>query len=73
MENILEVCNRPYDPKRPVICFDEKSKHWAGEVCRLIAARPGEVEHCDNEYARNGTASLFMMVEPLGGYSNELT
>lgn len=70
MENVLGVYTRPYDAKRPVVCFDEKSKQLVGEVCRSIAARPGEVERCDYEYVRNGTANLFMMVEPLGGWRN---
>jgi len=68
MENVLSVYTRPYDPKHPVVCFDEKSKQLVGEVCRPIAARPGEVERCDYEYVRNGTANLFLMVEPLGGW-----
>jgi transposase len=117
MENVLEVYKRPYDPQRPVVCFDEKSKQLVGEVatpiaavpCRPvpvcvgqrdetdgvatpsavvspqptpicvsqrdeaggvaipIAAVPGQVERCDYEYVRNGTANLFMLVEPLGG------
>ncbi len=68
MENVLQVYCRPYDPKHPVVCFDEKSKQLVGEICKPIAARPGEVERCDYEYVRNGTANLFMMVEPLGGW-----
>jgi transposase len=68
MENVLGVYTRPYDPKYPMVCFDEKSKQLVGEVCKPIAARPGEVERCDYEYVRNGTANLFMMVEPLGGW-----
>lgn len=68
MENVLAVYTRPQDPKRPVVCFDEKSKQLVGEVCKPIAARSGEVERCDYEYVRNGTANLFMMVEPLGGW-----
>jgi hypothetical protein len=48
--------------------MDEKSKQLVGEICTPIAARPGEVERCDYEYVRNGTANLFMMVEPLGGW-----
>lgn len=70
MENVLGVYIRPYDPKRPMVCFDEKSKQLVGEVCKPIPARPGEVERCDYEYVRNGTANLFMMVEPLGGWRN---
>ena len=68
MENVLEVYCRPYDPKHPMVCFDEKSKQLVGEICKPIPARPGEVERCDYEYVRNGTANLFMMVEPLGGW-----
>lgn len=68
MENVLAVYTRPQDPKRPVVCFDEKSKQLVGEICKPIAARPGEVERCDYEYVRNGTANLFLMVEPLGGW-----
>jgi transposase len=68
MENVLAVYTRPLDPRHPVVCFDEKSKQLVGEVCKPIAARPGEVERCDYEYVRNGTANLFLMVEPLGGW-----
>ena len=68
MENVLEVYHRPYDPKRPVVCMDEKSKQLVGEICKPIPAEPGEVERCDYEYERNGTANLFMMVEPLRGW-----
>jgi len=70
MENVLEVYTRPYDAKRPVVCLDEKSKQLVGEICKPIAARPGEVERCDYEYVRNGTANLFMIVEPLRGWRN---
>jgi len=68
MENVLEVYKRPYDPKRPVVCLDEKSKQLVGEICKPIPARPGAIERCDYEYVRNGTANLFMLVEPLRGW-----
>jgi len=68
MENVLEVYTRPYDAKRPVVCFDEKSKQLVEEICTPIPAAPGRVECHDYEYVRNGTANLFMMVEPLGGW-----
>ena len=38
------------------------------ETCKPIAARAGQVERCDYEYVRNGTANLFVMVEPLRGW-----
>lgn len=68
MENVLAVYKRPYDPRRPVVCFDEKSKQLVGEIAKAIPAAPGRVESHDYEYTRNGTANLFMFVEPLGGW-----
>lgn len=71
MEDVLEVYKRPYDPARPTVCFDEKSKQLVGEVATPIPAAPGPgpggVERHDYEYVRNGTANLFMLVEPLAG------
>lgn len=68
MENVLAVYKRPYDPARPVVCFDEKSKQLIGEIAAPIPAAPGRVECHDYEYVRNGTANLFMLVEPLRGW-----
>jgi transposase len=68
MENVLAVYKRPYDPDCPVVCFDEKSKQLVGEVAVPIAAAPGRVECHDYEYVRNGTANLFMLVEPVRGW-----
>lgn len=67
MENVLEVYKRPFDPDRPVVCFDEKSKQLVDEIAVPIPAAPGRVECHDYEYVRNGTANLFMLVEPLAG------
>lgn len=68
MENVLAVYKRPYDAARPVVCFDEKSKQLVDEIAPPIPAAPGRVECHDYEYVRNGTANLFMMVEPLRGW-----
>jgi hypothetical protein len=68
MENVLAVYKRPYDASHPVVCFDEKSKQLVGEVATPIPAAPGREERHDYEYIRNGTANLFMLVEPLRGW-----
>jgi hypothetical protein len=73
MENVLAVYKRPYDPSHPVVCFDEKSKQrepacGCGEVASPIPAAPGRLEAHDYQYVRNGTANLFMFVEPLRGW-----
>jgi len=68
MENVLAVYKRPYDAAHPVVCFDEKSKQLVGEIARPIPAAPGRDECHDYEYIRNGTANVFMLVEPLRGW-----
>jgi hypothetical protein len=67
MEDVLEVYHRPYDPDRPVVCFDETSKQLIKETRVPIPQSPGRPATSDYEYERNGTANLFMMFEPLIG------
>ncbi len=68
MENVLAVYTRPYDVNHPVVCFDEKSKQLVEEICKPIPAAAGRAECHDYEYVRNGTANLFLLVEPLRGW-----
>jgi hypothetical protein len=68
MEDILDVYQRPYDPKRPLVCVDETSKQLIAETRVPIAAKPGQPARHDYEYRRNGTANLFMMFAPLEGW-----
>ena len=67
MEDILEVCARPYNVKIPLVCMDESSVQLIGEVHEPIPAAPGHPVLVDDEYVRKGVASIFMEVEPLGG------
>lgn len=68
MEEVLETYERPYDPKRPVVCMDEQPVQLTKEVKKPIKgtlARPARVDY---EYERAGTAAVFMMAEPLAGW-----
>jgi len=67
MEDVLELYAEPLDPSRPVVCFDECSKELHGHVADPIPATPGHPAKEDYEYVRNGTANLFVIVEPLAG------
>src|ERR1700761_7206397 len=67
MEDVLEVYQRPYDPLRPQVCFDESSKQLIGEIKPAALPKPGRSAREDYEYVRNGTANLFMFSEPLQG------
>jgi hypothetical protein len=68
MEDVIEVYHRPRDPDRPMVCVDETSKQLIVETRVPIPARPGRPARYDYEYARNGTANLFMMFAPLEGW-----
>lgn len=68
MEDVLDVYQRGYDPAIPVVCMDEKPYQLLGEIRDPIPASPGSVEKFDSEYQRNGTCSIFLFTEPLGGW-----
>ena len=67
MEEILDIYERDYDPAMPVICFDECPVQLIDDVVKPIAMKPGKVQYQDSHYKRNGTCSVMMAVEPLGG------
>jgi len=67
MEDVLDVYQRPYDPRRPLICMDETSKQLLGEIRSPLPPLPGKSARYDAEYVRQGVASLFLFSEPLSG------
>ena len=67
MEDVLDVYERPYDPRRPVVCVDESNKTLHATPHGSLPVEPGQVQRQDYEYKRNGTLNLFMAVEPLIG------
>jgi transposase len=68
MEDVLAVYHRPYDEKRPLVCLDELPVQLVGETRVPLPPRPGQPARYDYEYARNGTANLFLAFEPLLGW-----
>jgi DDE superfamily endonuclease len=68
MEQVLEVYKRVYDPRRPVVCMDEQPKQLISETRRTVPAAPGRPERVDYEYTREGTCTIWMFVDPLGGW-----
>jgi transposase len=68
MEDVLDVYERPFDPKRPVICMDEEPRQLIGEELVPIEAKPGRVLRYDNQYERKGTVCNFMFFQPLAGW-----
>lgn len=65
MENILDLYEAPYDPKRPMVCFDEGLKQLIEETRLRSPPRPGRRERFDYEYRRKGVRNLNLFFEPL--------
>lgn len=68
MEDVLSVYARPYDERFPVICMDEKPVQLFANARKSFHSKDGRIEYEDNEYIRNGTASIFLFTEPLSGW-----
>lgn len=73
MEDILDVYQRPYDAKRPVVCFDETRKElhdtpYGTQPPRVAEGKkPARLKQQDYGYTRHGSASLCLWYEPLTG------
>jgi hypothetical protein len=66
MEDVLDVYERPFDPKRPqyreqcdpqLVGMDEQPNQLIGEELIAIPAAPGQVQRIDYQYVRNGTVT----------------
>ena len=76
MEDVLDPVSstgqalyaEPYDPQRPVVCFDETSTQLLAETRAPMPPRPGLPLRQDYEYRREGTRNLFLVCEPLAGW-----
>ena len=67
MEEILDLYEQPYNPRRPVVCVDEFSLTLHDEKVAPLPAKPGSPQKNDYEYIRKGACSVFVIVEPLAG------
>jgi hypothetical protein len=68
LEDVLDVYERPYDPRFPQVCLDETSKQLVGEVREPQPPASGQPRREDYEYERKGVANLFLVTEPLRGW-----
>jgi DDE superfamily endonuclease len=68
MEDVLQTYRLPYDPRYPVVCFDEACKQWFGEVRPAQRTCRGRAARLDYEYERKGVCHQLMLCEPLRGW-----
>ena len=65
MEDVLDLYAEPYDPARPVVCFDETSTRLLAETRALLPAGPRREGY---ECVRAGTRNLSLACEPRRGW-----
>jgi DDE superfamily endonuclease len=68
MEKVLDLYEEPYDPLRPVVCFDERPCQLLAEVRDPLPMAPGCARRFDSHYERRGMAHVLMAFEPLSGW-----
>jgi transposase len=68
MEDVLDVYERPQDPRNPVVGLDEMPVQLLSDTREPLPCRPGDAAKVDYEYEREGTANVFVAFEPLGGW-----
>ncbi len=74
MEDVLDLYAQRVDPKRPLVCFDERLCQLIGDVHEPIPPVPktpeksGQVEKVDYEYERAGSCNLFAFLAPYLGW-----
>ena len=68
MEDVLDLYAEPYDPDRPVVCFDETSTQLLADVREPLPPQPGRPRRQDYEYRRGGARNIFLTCEPLAGW-----
>jgi hypothetical protein len=65
MEEVLDLSEKPYDSRYPLLGMDETSNPLLDDAQPPLPAKPGQIAQQDYEYARNGGCNLFMCFEPL--------
>lgn len=64
LEDILDLYQRPPDPRRPLVCFDESGKELQAEVRPALPVARDRPARVDSEYRRQGSANLFFWCAP---------
>ena len=68
MEDVLELYEEPYDPKKPIVCFDELPYQMVAEKRTPLPQKPGRPQRYDYEYERKGMVNIFAFFEPKSGW-----
>ena len=67
MEIILRLYLLPYNPLKPVVCYDERPCFLIGDTIKGLEMKPGQVAKENYAYTKHGSCSVLAMIEPLTG------
>lgn len=67
MERVLALYELPYDPRYPVICFDERPCFLIGDRVEPLALQTGQVRKEHYAYEKLGSCNVLAAIEPLTG------
>jgi hypothetical protein len=67
MEQLLWFYALPYDPRFPLVCFDERPCFLIGDKVESIALQGGQVRKEHYAYEKYGSCALLAAIEPLTG------
>ncbi len=67
MEIILRLYLLPYDPLKPIVCYDERPCFLIGDSVEGLAMKSGQVAKEHYAYTKHGSCCVLAMVEPLTG------
>lgn len=68
MEDVLYQYALPYDPLRPLLCFDERPCQLLGEVLLPLPMKANRPRRYDYEYERHGTCCVLLAFDPHRGF-----
>lgn len=68
MERLLALYGLPYDPRYPVLCFDERPCFLIGDCVEPQALQTGRVRKEHYAYEKHGSCALLAAIQPLTGY-----
>jgi len=68
MEDVLYQYALPYDPLRPLICFDERPCFLIEDVGSILPMSPGKAKRYHYEYAKKGSCCVLLAFEPHTGF-----
>ena len=68
MEDVLYQYQVPYDPRPPLICFDERPCFLIADVGGSLPLSPGKAKRYHYEYQKNGSCCVFLAFEPHTGF-----